>query len=334
MVAAAAAAHGGLDIVVCAAGITSRSRISALSEDEFDRVIGVNLKGMYTIIHAALPRLRERGGGTIVTVGSEMGFVADPNAPAYNASKGGVIMFTKSIAIDLIRDNIRVRSVRAHVEGDDIGYIRITTFNEQTTEGLKREIGNLTTQIVTTASAGVEVGGSISDSVVLAGGLDPGNEVEHERGELLGPLECQHVGDAGPDDEPCLRSLGGDPLCRRANGRLVAIADDDKDRAGELRQAAGRGRRQLVLGCGLLVPFRQLERLALHPPDERANGRVDGIGRPVRPVHPGPEVDLDGAVHVAVIERFDLRGPDRSQLHRRFTEECPARRGEHERIDG
>ena len=46
-----------------------------------------------------------------------------------------------------MRDNIRVRSVRARVEGDDIGYIRITTFNEQTTEGLKKEIDNLNTQI-------------------------------------------------------------------------------------------------------------------------------------------------------------------------------------------
>src|SRR6266481_421832 len=51
------------------------------------------------------------------------------------------------IDVTLVRDNIRVRSVRARTEGDDIGYIRITTFNEQTTEGLKREIGNLTTQL-------------------------------------------------------------------------------------------------------------------------------------------------------------------------------------------
>src|SRR5271168_1164281 len=51
------------------------------------------------------------------------------------------------IDVTLVRDNIRVRSVRAHVEADDIAYIRITTFNEQTTEGLKREIGNLSNQI-------------------------------------------------------------------------------------------------------------------------------------------------------------------------------------------
>jgi carboxyl-terminal processing protease len=53
----------------------------------------------------------------------------------------------KPLDVTLTRDNIRVRSVRARVEGDDIGYIRITTFNEQTTEGLKREMANLTQQI-------------------------------------------------------------------------------------------------------------------------------------------------------------------------------------------
>src|SRR5213595_3086392 len=53
----------------------------------------------------------------------------------------------KPIEVTLVRDNIRVRSVRARTEGEDIGYIRITTFNDQTTEGLKREIGSLSTQI-------------------------------------------------------------------------------------------------------------------------------------------------------------------------------------------
>src|ERR1700722_4149187 len=87
------AAHGGIDVVVCAAGIPSRSRLHNLEEDEWDRVIGVNLKGMYTVLKAAVPKLKQRGGGAIVTIGSEMGFVADAQAPVYNASKGGVIMF-------------------------------------------------------------------------------------------------------------------------------------------------------------------------------------------------------------------------------------------------
>ena len=55
-------------------------------------MIAVNLaKGVYTIVRAALPPLRDAGGGTIVTVGSEMAFAADPQAPVYNASKGAVV---------------------------------------------------------------------------------------------------------------------------------------------------------------------------------------------------------------------------------------------------
>jgi NAD(P)-dependent dehydrogenase (short-subunit alcohol dehydrogenase family) len=105
------AAHGGLDIVVCAAGIPSRSRLHKLEEAEWDRILGVNLKGIFTVVKAAVPKLKERGGGAIVTIGSEMGFVGDREAPAYNASKGGVIMFTKALALDLIADNIRVNSL-------------------------------------------------------------------------------------------------------------------------------------------------------------------------------------------------------------------------------
>ena len=66
---------------------------------------------MFTVIKHAIPHLKSAGGGTIVTLGSEMAFVAVPESPAYNASKGAVIMFTKSIALDLIRYNIRVNAL-------------------------------------------------------------------------------------------------------------------------------------------------------------------------------------------------------------------------------
>ena len=103
--------YGAIDILVCNAGITSVMSIEQLGEDEWDAVMNTNAKGMYTLVKAAVPFMKNQGGGRIVTLGSEMGIVAVPESPAYNASKGAVIMFTKSIAIDLIRYNIRVNSL-------------------------------------------------------------------------------------------------------------------------------------------------------------------------------------------------------------------------------
>ncbi len=111
MVQAAIDQYGSLDVLVCNAGITSVMPIEELSEDEWDSVLATNVKGMFTLVKHAVPRMKAQGGGTIVTLGSEMGMVAVPESPAYNASKGAVIMFTKSIAIDLIRYNIRVNSL-------------------------------------------------------------------------------------------------------------------------------------------------------------------------------------------------------------------------------
>jgi NAD(P)-dependent dehydrogenase (short-subunit alcohol dehydrogenase family) len=111
MVGAAVQRHGQLDVLVCNAGITSVMPIEQLGEEEWDAVLGTNVKGMFTLVKHAVPQMIRQGGGKIVTLGSEMGMVAVPESPAYNASKGAVIMFTKSLAVDLIRHNIRVNSL-------------------------------------------------------------------------------------------------------------------------------------------------------------------------------------------------------------------------------
>jgi NAD(P)-dependent dehydrogenase (short-subunit alcohol dehydrogenase family) len=111
IVSAAVEQFGRVDVLFCNAGITSMSPIESLTEEEWDAVIDTNLKGQFTLVKAAIPHMKAQGGGVIITMGSEMGLVAVPESPAYNASKGGVIMFTKSIALDLIKYNIRVNSL-------------------------------------------------------------------------------------------------------------------------------------------------------------------------------------------------------------------------------
>jgi NAD(P)-dependent dehydrogenase (short-subunit alcohol dehydrogenase family) len=108
MVEAAARHGGGLDYLFCNAGIPGVAPIEDLTEELWDRVLGVNLKGTYLVIRAALPHLKERGNTAIVTMGSEAGITGQPNLAAYCASKGAVVNLTRALALELIPFGIRV----------------------------------------------------------------------------------------------------------------------------------------------------------------------------------------------------------------------------------
>ena len=102
--------HGRLDILANVAGIGISRLIGDLAPDEWRRVIDVNLTGTFLLSQAALPALLETRG-SIVNMASVAGLRATPYNAAYCASKGGVIMLTKSMAIELAKAGVRVNAV-------------------------------------------------------------------------------------------------------------------------------------------------------------------------------------------------------------------------------
>jgi 3-oxoacyl-[acyl-carrier protein] reductase len=88
-----------------------------VGEEEFDRIFAVNVKSIYLFAHAVVPHFRERGRGVILNIGSTAGLRPRPGLTWYNASKGAVNLLSKSMAIELASDKIRVNAI-APVAGD------------------------------------------------------------------------------------------------------------------------------------------------------------------------------------------------------------------------
>jgi 3-oxoacyl-[acyl-carrier protein] reductase len=110
-VALAEERYGGLDAVAHVAGVEDDAPVDTLREEQWDLVVDTNLKGTYLVCAAAVPALRRRGGGAIVTTGSVLGRVSMPGTTAYSASKAGVEALTRTMALDYARAGIRVNCV-------------------------------------------------------------------------------------------------------------------------------------------------------------------------------------------------------------------------------
>jgi NAD(P)-dependent dehydrogenase (short-subunit alcohol dehydrogenase family) len=102
---------GRLDVLVNNAGVYVLATTEETTPDELDRLMAVNFRAAMLLTRAAIPAMRQGGGGVVINVSSEAGLVAFPGQTAYNVSKAAMVMLTKSVAVDHAEDGIRAVSV-------------------------------------------------------------------------------------------------------------------------------------------------------------------------------------------------------------------------------
>jgi meso-butanediol dehydrogenase/(S,S)-butanediol dehydrogenase/diacetyl reductase len=110
-VEAAIGRWGRLDVLVNNAGVGALAETPDMEEDAWDRVFAVNTRAVFLFCRAAIPAMRRTGGGAIVNVASISGLLGDYAMDAYNASKGAVVNYTRTLALNGARDGIRVNAL-------------------------------------------------------------------------------------------------------------------------------------------------------------------------------------------------------------------------------
>lgn len=111
MVERAVADFGGLDILHANAAVQAMATLEDTTEEMWDRAHATNLRGVYLAIRSAVPRMRERGGGSIIITSSLLGIVGNPDLPAYGATKGGLRAMCRCFAAIYGPENIRVNTI-------------------------------------------------------------------------------------------------------------------------------------------------------------------------------------------------------------------------------
>jgi NAD(P)-dependent dehydrogenase (short-subunit alcohol dehydrogenase family) len=138
IVSKAVAEMGGLDILVNSAGISHRNRFEDVTEDDWDAILDINLKGTFFCIQSALPHLR-LSRGNVVNVASDAGLIGEVGLTPYCASKGGVVNLTRALALELA-PTVRVNCVCPGVVDTDMvrqGVIAAAADSAATEQALK-----------------------------------------------------------------------------------------------------------------------------------------------------------------------------------------------------
>ncbi|MBK5249043.1 MAG: SDR family oxidoreductase [Actinomycetales bacterium] len=104
-------ADGGVNALVCAAGIQTYGTVDGTSMETYDKVMAVNVRGAFLAAHHAVPQMRARGGGGIVLVSSVQAYAAQQGVAAYAATKGALLSLVRAMAVDHAAEGIRVNAV-------------------------------------------------------------------------------------------------------------------------------------------------------------------------------------------------------------------------------
>ena len=138
-VSRAEAELGPIDILVNNAGIDAIERFVDSTEETWDRIIAVNLRGTITVTRAVLDSMIERGGGRIIHIASDAGRVGSSGEVVYSATKGGIIAFGKALAREVARDGITVNSV-CPGPTDTALLDQVAAYSQKLRDGLARAI--------------------------------------------------------------------------------------------------------------------------------------------------------------------------------------------------
>jgi 2-deoxy-D-gluconate 3-dehydrogenase len=142
MVEETVSAFGRLDILVNNAGINIRRPLHELGDDDWHAVIDTNLSSAFLCCKAVYPTMKQQGGGKIINIGSMMSIFGASFAPAYAASKGGIVQLTRSIASSWAKDNIQANAVLP-------GWI-----DTDLTRGARKEVSGLNENVLRRTPAG------------------------------------------------------------------------------------------------------------------------------------------------------------------------------------
>ena len=135
---------GWIDVLLNGAGIMPRRPVKDISEEEWDRVIRINLKGVFLCSQAAARYMTERKQGRIISIASGRGIAGAPGAAHYAASKAGVIAFTKSLAVELAPENVLVNAIAPGVTDTPMSQAGFTEEEQRRRRALSPLIGGYT----------------------------------------------------------------------------------------------------------------------------------------------------------------------------------------------